>query len=155
MPQPQTFNGHVISTKAIAARQENMMFSATQHAALLDLMAASKKKIVADPELLAALEELKQATLYCDRRRNYSSMKKCPEDNQCAWCAEPGHEWRAKNVYKFLHARNMKFPSVVPATANGVHAGHNEPWLVVKAMPPKDLPKPDEYQPSVIKAGLG
>jgi hypothetical protein len=144
------FNSHTISTHPIASFQTTNGFTAEEHETLLKFLDSSKAKIAACDKLMAILEEWKEAVAHTDRRRSYLCVMKCPEDAACTWCST--RPWRARNVYNFLRARDMKFPTVHASTT---HAGHNETWLEVKARPVESLLEPDALQPSVQKAALG
>ena len=46
----------------------------------------------------------------------------------------------------------MRHPTV---SESPTHPGHMRTWIETKAVLPSELPEPDSFQPSVIKAGLG
>ena len=123
----KTFNGHIISTSAVAALQSNNTFTSDAHALLLSVLELSKAKIVQNPELLAIIDELVEACRHADRRRNFLAVQKCDEDKACAWCKS--RPWKARNVYAFLKARDMKFPTVMESQH---FSKHNMTWLEVK-----------------------
>ena len=146
----RTFNTHIISSAAIAAKQDNEIFTQADHDLIGELLCISKKKIQERPDLLALLQEWIEAVAHSDLRKHYYGVYKCDEESPCEWCRS--RPWIARSVYKFLKARSMKMLGPVPSADD---PGHFEPWLVAKTIPPEQLPKPDENLPSAKKAGLG